>query len=273
MSNSIFDQLTAATGASPHTGDTDAEPGKDAGQAGVHATRVLTVNTTDNTSDNTTAAVLDNETRTDIRLREVAQYLLASGVIEQGDKPNLYRIALIHLPAINAILEPLDLCAEADEVRGVLCLLVRKQTSGDDDEWSHPLVRKQRLTLEQSLLVAILRQHFVSYEQERGIGAGEAMVTVDELSSHLQMYLGDPGSEAKERSRTLQLLEQLKGHGLVTTPDSHERVGIRPLIAHLANPENLQALLHDLRQRAADQSSGTDMGAGTDTDNRQPGDN
>lgn len=235
MSSNFFDQLTAA----PASADDHSESALSAAAAGLAP------------ESGAAAADADTETdRTPARLREVTQHLLASGLIEQTDKPNLYRLGLTHLPDLNRILEPLDLHARADEVRGLLFLLVRKEGLVDDDEWAHPLVRKQRLTLEQSLLVAILRQHFVSHEQEHGVGAGDAVVNVDELSSHLQLYLGDPGSEAKERNRTLQLLEQLKGHGLVATPDSHDRVGIRPLIAHLANPENLQALLHDLQQMA-----------------------
>jgi hypothetical protein len=240
MSSNFFDQLTAA----PASADDQPESGLPATAAGIFS------------ESGAAQADADAETeRTPARLREVTQNLLASGLIEQIDKPNLYRLGLTHLPDLNRILEPLDLHVGADEVRGLLFLLVRKEGLVDDDEWAHPLVRKQRLTLEQSLLVAILRQHFVSHEQEHGVGAGDAVVNVDELSSHLQLYLGDPGSEAKERNRTLQLIEQLKGHGLVTAPDSHDRVGIRPLIAHLANPENLQALLRDLQQLAADASA------------------
>jgi hypothetical protein len=240
MSSNFFDQLTAA----PASADDQPESGLPVTAAGIFS------------ESGAAQADADAETeRTPARLRDVTQNLLASGLIEQTDKPNLYRLGLTHLPDLNSILEPLDLHVGADEVRGLLFLLVRKEGLVDDDEWAHPLVRKQRLTLEQSLLVAILRQHFVSHEQEHGVGAGDAVVNVDELSSHLQLYLGDPGSEAKERNRTLQLIEQLKGHGLVTAPDSHDRVGIRPLIAHLANPENLQALLRDLQQLAADASA------------------
>lgn len=123
------------------------------------------------------------------------------------------------------------------------------------------MVRKQRLTLEQSLLVAILRQYFIAYEQEAGAGATQALVAVDELIPQLQVYLGDTGSEAKERNRILQLLDQLKGHGLVSAPDSHERVIIRPMIAHLANPENLQALLSSIKELVAHGTqSGSDSG-------------
>jgi hypothetical protein len=42
-------------------------------------------------------------------------------------------------------------------------------------------VRRQRLNLEQSLLVAILRQHFVAWEQESGTGASQAQIAIDDL--------------------------------------------------------------------------------------------
>lgn len=190
--------------------------------------------------------------RTDQRLRDCVQELLRLGLLEESHRPNLYRLAVADMASLNAILEPLDLYAQADEVRGLVFLKVLKdEDAGEQDEWAHPLVRRQRLTLEQTLLIAILRQYFIVYEQEAGTGASEAVVTVDELIPQFQVYLGDSGSEARERTRMLQLLDQLKGHGLVSPPDAHERVVIRPMIAHLANPENLQALLHELKERVA----------------------
>lgn len=194
--------------------------------------------------------------RTDRALREAAQELLRLGLLEANHRPNLYRTALLALDRLNAILEPLDLLARVDDIRGLVFLAVRENAelenlTDKEDDWSHPLVRKQRLNLEQTLLVAILRQHFIAYEQDAGAGASEALVAVDELVPQLQVYLGESGSEARERTRVLQLLDQLKGHGLVSAPDSHERVVIRPMIAHLANPENLTALLHELKQRLA----------------------
>lgn len=192
----------------------------------------------------------DAEARTEQKLREASQELLRFGLIEQSHKPNVYRVAQNDMQALNDILEPLDLQAHIDDIRGLIFLKVRNtDILNADDEWSHPLARKQRLTLEQSLLVAMLRQNFIAYEQEAGTGASQALVAVDELIPQLQVYLGDTGSEARERKRTLQLLDQLKGHGLVSSPDAHDRVAIRPIIAHLANPENLQALLAELKQR------------------------
>ncbi len=40
---------------------------------------------------------------------------------------------------------------------------------------------KQRLTLEQSLLLAILRQQFALHEQEYGVGQAVAKIAIDEL--------------------------------------------------------------------------------------------
>ena len=107
------------------------------------------------------------------------------------------------------------------------------------------------LTILSFFYIVFTRQYFIAHEQEAGTGSAEAVVTVDELIPQLQVYLGDSGSEARERTRALQLLDQLKGHGLVSAPDSHERISIRPIITHLANPENLTALLHTLKSHAA----------------------
>ncbi|EJC0214382.1 DUF4194 domain-containing protein [Salmonella enterica] len=199
-----------------------------------------------------------SETRTLKKIREATQELLKYGLLEEASKPNLYRIVLTHPEEVTCILEPLDLDIGIDEIRGLLYVKVRLDETPDQDEWSHPLVRRQRLNLEQSLLVAILRQHFVAWEQESGTGASQAQISVDDLLPQLQIYLGDPGSESKERTRLLTLLDQLKGHGLVTSPDAHERIVIRPIIAHLADPMNLRALLVWLREQIAQQTSTDD---------------
>lgn len=207
-----------------------------------------------------------DSSRTTRRVRDAVQELLKFGFLEESQKPNLYHIVLTHSEAVASILEPLDLEVGADDVRGLVFLKVCREDAPEEDDWSHPLVRRQRLNLEQSLLVAILRQYFIAYEQESGTGAGEALVAVDELIPQLQVYLGDLGSDAKERTRVIQLLDQLKGHGLVSSLDAHERVTIRPIIAHLANPDNLQALLVWLKAQVSQQEGGerTDEAAGGD---------
>lgn len=190
-----------------------------------------------------------DERRTPQRVREAVQEMLKYGLLEESHKPNLYRSALTNIEVVDRILEPLDLAMGVDEVRGLVFVTVRQGEVAQQDDWSHPLVRRQRLNLEQSLLIAILRQHFIAYEQESGTGASQALVAVDELIPQLQVYLGELGSEAKERNRIITLLDQLKGHGLVSALDAHDRVIIRPIITHLANPENLQALVVWLREQ------------------------
>ena len=195
------------------------------------------------------AAVQVDERRTPHRVREAVLEMLQYGLLEDSLKPNLFRSALSNIEAVDRILEPLDLAMGVDEVRGLVFVIVRQGEVAEEDDWSHPLVRRQRLNLEQSLLIAILRQHFIAYEQESGTGASQALVAVDELIPQLQVYLGELGSEAKERNRIITLLDQLKGHGLVSALDAHDRVIIRPIITHLANPENLQALVAWLREQ------------------------
>lgn len=195
------------------------------------------------------AAIQVDERRTQQRVRESVQEMLKYGLLEESHKPNLYRSALSNTEEVAKILEPLDLAMGVDEVRGLIFVIVRQGEVAEQDDWSHPLVRRQRLNLEQSLLIAILRQHFIAYEQESGTGASQAQVAVDELIPQLQVYLGELGSEAKERNRIITLLDQLKGHGLVSALDAHDRVIIRPIITHLANPENLQALVAWLREQ------------------------
>jgi hypothetical protein len=100
------------------------------------------------------------------------------------------------------------------------------------------------------LLIAILRQHFVAHEQEAGLGAADALIALEDILPQVQMYLGTLGSDSLEQKRLRNLLDQLKGYGVVSEVDRHDQFSIRPIIAHLANPENLTNLLHAFRQEA-----------------------
>ena len=188
-------------------------------------------------------------------LRRALQELLRSGLLEQASKPQLFRHIASDTARINRLLEPLDLQVRVDDLRGLAYVTVapgwQAGEAEDDDEWTHPLVRRQRLTLEQSLLLAILRREFLQREQEGGIGR-PVQIAVDSLLPQLEIYLGSTGSDMQERKRLAALLEHLRGHGVVSDVDAQERITIRPMIAHLANPENLQALLTQLRALSAD---------------------
>jgi hypothetical protein len=191
---------------------------------------------------------IPDEAFTPRHIKDAALELLKYGLLESASKPNLYRAAVAGNRDIARILEPLDLLMNIDELRGIAYVAVAETAAAEtEDEWSHPLVRRQRMNLEQSLLVAILRQQFVVHEQEAGLGASAATVAVEDLLPHLQMYLGNLGSDAQEQKRLRGLLEQLKGYGLVSEVDAHDQCQIRPIIAHLANPANLTNLLHAFR--------------------------
>jgi len=191
------------------------------------------------------------QTPTDVK--KAAMELLKHGYVEEGQKQDLFRSAMVHERAIAEILEPLDLELRLDTHRGVAFLRVSPaayEATGEDAAWIHPLVRRQRLTLEQSLLVAILRQAFVIHEQESGVGQSAAKIAVADLLPQYLTYFGDSGSDAKNESRLLNLLDQLKPHGVVSEVDDKQEVTIRPLIAYLANPESLAALLRVLKEKA-----------------------
>ena len=189
---SIFDKLTARSDAGGQPQPDDARPGRtDPGPVPER-------------SDGYTPR----------RIKEAALELLKYGLLEEQRKPNLYREVLTQREAIGRILEPLDLIIKVDEVRGLAYVAVAEQLFDSvEDEWSHPLVRRQRLNLEQSLLIAILRQQFVAHEQQAGVGSTDAVVSIEDLLPQLQLYMGDLGSDAQEQKRLRNLLEQLKEIG------------------------------------------------------------
>lgn len=193
-------------------------------------------------------------------VKAAVQELLKYGLLEADRKSHLYRTATTNQTKINEILEPLDLSLRVDDVRGLAFLVVQRDAfepgpgETEADDWSHPLVRRQRLTLEQSLLVAILRQLYLVHEQEAGTGAGNLLVPVDELVSSLELYLGSSGSDAKDQKRVCNLLENVRAHGVVSEIDDKDQVAIRPIITHLASPESLTALLGHLSAVAGTRS-------------------
>lgn len=184
-------------------------------------------------------------------VKAAVQELLKSGFIGSDRKPAIFVKTMRLRNEINAALEPLDLTLKLDEIRGLAILCIAETAAASpDEEWNHPLVRRQRLTIEQSLLVAILRQFYVIQEQEAGIGVREIKIPLEDLLPQLGGFLGDTGSDAKNEQRLLTLLDQLKPHGIVSEHDKNHEITIRPLIAHLANPETLTALLAHFRQLA-----------------------
>ena len=202
-----------------------------------------------------------NTSRTPPNVRQALQFLLAHGWLESATKPKLFHLIAAQTTLLDALLEPLDLRVVVDDVRGLAFLAVVPDYAGDDtdeseqDDWTHPLMKRQRLTLEQSLLLALLRREFLQREQESGTGTA-VRITVDSLLPQLETYLGATGSDMQERKRLGQLLENLRTHGMVSDVDAQDCITIRPMIVHLLNPENLQTLL--LRLRAVAEQGGAD---------------
>ena len=201
------------------------------------------------TSDAPPSPAPEPATATPLALRRAVQELLKHGLLEQSAKPHLFRQIATHTPRVDALLEPLDLRVKVDDMRGLafVAIVGDYQPEGDDeDEWTHPLVRRQRLTLEQSLLLAVLRREFLQREQEGGLGVA-VQLGLDGLLPQLEIYLGATGSDMQDRKRLLELLDKLRAHGVVSEVDAQDQLTIRPMIVHLANPENLQGLLAHLR--------------------------
>lgn len=117
----------------------------------------------------------DSENLTPPAIKSAVQELLRTGVVEAEERPKVYDLLRQRPREIAQALEPLDLQCRLDEVRGLAYLSVGRNYAGSesaapadgtaeapaealDTGWTHPLVRRQRLNLEQSLLLALLRQ-------------------------------------------------------------------------------------------------------------------
>lgn len=210
-------------------------------------------------------------------VKELAQDLLKNGSLEESAAPAKFAKIATYKNELAAVFEPLDLAVRLDAHRGIAIVVVAESAYGDGelaDVWTHPLVRRQRLTLEQSLLVAVLRQFFASHEQEAGVGHRAAKFAVDDVVAQYLTYFEDSGSDSRNESRVLSLLDQLKTHGIVSEVDAKEAFVISPLIAHVANPASLASLLAVLREQTDGEqtdnepagSSTSDASQGTDAE-------
>lgn len=244
--SSIFDEITAGVRPTGAVGPALSSPGSalTAAAAGDPAAAISNG---------------DDAHATPLRVKQSVQELLRLGVLYAEAKPNLYQVLVSERDCVAQILEPLDLALRIDEVRAMAILVVAPAILGDDsagggaeapagDEWQHPLVRRQRLTLAQSLLLAILRRRYVEHEKTAGGSGAPPQVPVEDLVPELQTYLGDGGSDSSNESRLRRLLEQLREHGIVSAVDDDDQVTIRPLICHVADPTSLQLLLHHYTQ-------------------------
>lgn len=198
------------------------------------------------------ASPLGDESRgTAPSIKAAAQEMLKYGLVEQTAKPNIYRTLIQEREAMERIFEPLDLEMQVDDTRGMAFLRVAASVAKEGEEaWQHPLLRRLRLTTEQSLLVAILRQYYIAYERDSGLGAEGAAVDFEDLLAQFDLYLGETGSEQRNQNRLSNVIDQLHKHGIVSPPDGENRIQIRPIIVHLANPDQLQLLLHHFQELA-----------------------
>lgn len=191
-------------------------------------------------------------------IKETVQKLLKHGFIEhdQSKETNhLYQICKNSKEQINQLLEPLDLCLQIDENRGLLVLKILQRPTTEEqmeEAWQHPLVKRQRLTLEQSLLVALLRRYYLIQEQEKGTGTQSVRLYFPDLIHDAIVLIGDSGSDQKNERHVLKLIDQLKAHGIVSNPDQNNELIIRPLIVHFADPESLTVLLEQYKAVTAE---------------------
>ncbi len=182
-----------------------------------------------------------------IFVKQALQEILKYGHLNQAQKPVLYQALVNNVTAVNEYLSVIDFCLQVDGVRGLAFLMVYQNpefmndVASTPDDWAHPLVRRQRLTLQQSLILAILRQRFMELEQQYGIGYADTFMPLDELNKQFFIYHESSGSESQDEDRVIALVRQLAEHGLVNLVK--DQLLISPLIVHLLNPENLSELL------------------------------
>lgn len=180
---------------------------------------------------------LDAETT---RYREALQRLISSGVIYESRHSELYQALLANKSQIRSTLRELGLRMTVDDSFGLIILRLPVSDDIEEDEGAHPLVRRRRLTLLDSLVALVLRDHYMTREN---VGDRTVVIDVEQLEDALRAFLPIFGSETILRKRITGAIKRFKDYNILASlPGSDNEFEVTPVIRIVVNADMLQGL-------------------------------
>jgi Domain of unknown function (DUF4194) len=191
--------------------------------------------------------------------------LMRQGVIIAESRRLVFDALCAHRVLIADHLADMYLRMLIDESAGLALLLNTQSGGSDDDEEDVPaLISRRTLTIYDTLLLIVLRKHFLDRET-----AGDTRIRIDmaQIEALLMPFLPLTGSTSSDRKKLNGAVDAMKRRKILNAVRGEdERVEISPVIRYVVNTEYLEHLLQEYRRLAEEARTGIDTqgrGAGT----------
>lgn len=175
--------------------------------------------------------------------------LLSRGTVLASTKPELYATLVGQKEVIQDVLADLELEMQLDTRRGVIAVVTQVEaTDDDDDEGSPRLMRRRRLSLYDTFIALILRQHYREREQA---GDAKIFIDVDQIQLHLMPFLPLTNSDARDKRTLNASIKKFKEMNLLAAVRGDDsRVEVTPVIRMVVDLNWLDVLLEKYRELA-----------------------
>lgn len=211
-------------------------------------------------SDTAAAFTAENPASTAGRLpseaRRALVELMRQGVVIADSRRLVFDALCAHRTSIADHLADMYLRMLIDESAG-LALLLNAQLGGDDgeeEEDAAALINRRTLTVYDTLLLIVLRKHFLDRET-----AGDVRIRIDmaQLDAMLMPFLPLTGSTNSDRKKLNGAVEGMKRRKILNAVRGEdERVEISTVIRYVVNAEYLEHLLEEYRHLAEEARAG-----------------
>lgn len=181
--------------------------------------------------------------------------LMRQGVVVAESRRLVFDALRAHRAIIADHLADMYLRLLIDESAG-LALLLNAQSGGDDDDDEDvaALISRRTLTVYDTLLLIVLRKHFLDRET-----AGDVRIRIDmaQIEALLTPFLPLTGSTSSDRKKLNGAVESMKRRRILNAVRGEdERVEISPVIRYVVNAEYLEHLLDEYRRLAEEARAG-----------------
>ena len=192
--------------------------------------------------------------RLPIEARRALVELMRQGVVVAEGRRLVFDALCAHRAVIEDHLADMYLRMLIDEPAG-LALLLNARTDNEADDVDMPtLISRRTLTIYDTLLLIVLRKHFLDRQT-----AGDIRVRIEiaQIEALLMPFLPLSGSSNSDRKKVNGAVESMKKRKILNAVRGEdERVEISPVIRYVVNAEYLEHLLAEYRRLAEEARAG-----------------
>lgn len=188
--------------------------------------------------------------------RRAVVELMRQGVVMADRRRLVFDALCRHQALIRDHLADLYLRLQIDETAGLALLLQGEpepepNTEGDEED-APALISRRLLTLYDTLLLLVLRRHYLDRETA---GDTRISIDIDQIQERLIPFLPLTASQAQDRKRLNGAIDLMKKRRILAAiRGEDQRLEITPVIRYVVSAEMLEQLLLEYRRIA--QSAG-----------------